>query len=337
MRNNNIKVTFFCRVEKKALLLNEFYKQDIDILNDLGFKVVIANKWRAIDWKSDVIYIWWWTYAFLPVFIAKLIRKKVIITGTFNYKCPQAEKDFFRRNILERFLVKYSFDNANVNLIVSSNEFLELKKDWQPTNMVYSPHIVDTNYYTKSDFERRKSNLIFTLSWLSMSNVKRKCIIEIIEAAKLVHSQNQNIQFVIGGRSGNALAFLKTKVKEESLFFINIVGELTLEDKLQYLQECTIYLQPSKYEGFGLAIAEAMSCGAPIISSDVGEVKNVVGDTGILLDTCQPEAISKNILSLVKDNLLREKFSLKAAERIRSNFNYSRRKKDIQSAIRTLL
>lgn len=47
------------------------------------------------------------------------------------------------------------------------------------------------------------------------------------------------------------------------------------------MQESTIYLQPTLYEGFGFAIAEAMSCGLPVVYLSVGSVPEVVGDVGL--------------------------------------------------------
>lgn len=47
---------------------------------------------------------------------------------------------------------------------------------------------------------------------------------------------------------------------------------------------CTAFVWPTFYEGFGLPPIEAMACGAPVITSDVASLPEVVGDAGVRLD-----------------------------------------------------
>lgn len=122
-----MKICFFCKIsDKSKLFLVEFYNQDINILKKIDSNLTIATKYREIDWSADVIFVWWWTYAFFPVFISRLLRKKLVITGTFNYKCPMAASDYYRRPLLEKLLIKYSIKYANVNILVSKIGILKI-------------------------------------------------------------------------------------------------------------------------------------------------------------------------------------------------------------------
>lgn len=49
------------------------------------------------------------------------------------------------------------------------------------------------------------------------------------------------------------------------------------------LATCTAFVFPSLNEGFGLAVAEAMACGAPVVSSDAGSLAEVIAGGGVLL------------------------------------------------------
>ena len=70
-----------------------------------------------------------------------------------------------------------------------------------------------------------------------------------------------------------------------------------------------------------------MSCGAVVITTDVGEVLNVVGDVGVIIKDTLPQTIANAIEEHWNDDL--ESISIAAHDRIESLFSMSRREKDI--------
>ena len=327
-----MRIAFFCKVDRKALDIIEFYKQDIEILRELGHELIIATKYREIDWSADMIFVWWWTYAFYPVFKAKLLRKKIIITGTFNFRAPDAPMDFFRRSWWQKVLIKYSIKNATKNILVSKAEFDSIKNEWKLSNIYYSPHVIDIEKYTYS--ERQNNKFFFTIIWTGSINLQRKFLPEIIEAAKIFNKKYPDYLFLIAGRKGDGYDYANDLINKAGLKgFVKLLGEITEKEKIKYLQTCTVYLQPSKYEGFGVAIAEAMACGAPVISSKAGEVENVVSDTGILLASCEPIMIEEKLDYLINNTIRRKILGKKARSRIEKFFNKDRRKNDFKLLI----
>lgn len=326
-----MKICFFCKIsDRSKLFLIEFYHQDIKILKGIDPYLTIATKYSEIDWKADVIFVWWWTYAFYPVFVSKLLAKKLIITGTFNYKCPLAASDYFRRPLWQRVLIKYSIKHADKNILVSKNEYEQIRADWKLNNLVYSPHCIDTAKYSRGIYVGRKNEL-FTICWTGKENVKRKCLYEIIDSVALLKDK-LDVHLNIAGHKGDAFEEVKEYIRERDLSaYVDILGEISEEEKLEYLQKCKFYLQPSRYEGFGLAIAEAMSCGAVVITTDVGEVKNVVGDAGIMINDVSPITIANAIEEYWDKDL--ESISISAHDRIQTLFSMDRREKDIMNVI----
>ena len=59
-----------------------------------------------------------------------------------------AASDYYRRPLLEKLLIKYSIKYANVNILVSKNEYEQIYKDWNLKNMIYSPHCIDIIKYS---------------------------------------------------------------------------------------------------------------------------------------------------------------------------------------------
>jgi glycosyltransferase involved in cell wall biosynthesis len=78
---------------------------------------------------------------------------------------------------------------------------------------------------------------------------------------------------------------------------------------------CTVFVFPSLYEGFGLPIAEAMCCGAPVIAGNSSSLPEVVGGAGILADAASAEELSAAMLSLLRDEKLRLEMSERSLKR----------------------
>jgi glycosyltransferase involved in cell wall biosynthesis len=92
------------------------------------------------------------------------------------------------------------------------------------------------------------------------------------------------------------------------------------------MRTCRVYLQPTRYEGFGAAILEAMSCGAPVVTNRVGAVPEVVGDCAILLPDQRPETISAAVNGVWEGADLREDLSLRGRARALAEFSMERRR-----------
>ncbi|AXC83637.1 glycosyltransferase family 1 protein [Salmonella enterica subsp. salamae] len=66
------------------------------------------------------------------------------------------------------------------------------------------------------------------------------------------------------------------------------------------------FIYPSFYEGFGLPVLEAMSCGIPVVSSNVSSLPEVAGDAGLLSEPNDIDAISAHILQSLQDEQWRK-------------------------------
>lgn len=78
-----------------------------------------------------------------------------------------------------------------------------------------------------------------------------------------------------------------------------------------------IFVLPSRFEGFPLAIVEAMLARLPVVASDVGSVREAVadGDTGLLVPPEEPRALAAALRALLDDANRRSAFGERGRER----------------------
>ena len=74
-------------------------------------------------------------------------------------------------------------------------------------------------------------------------------------------------------------------------------------------RDATALVYPSRYEGFGLPLLEAMASGTPVVASRAASIPEVVGESGLLLDPDDPHAWAEAIAGVMEDPALRARLS----------------------------
>jgi glycosyltransferase involved in cell wall biosynthesis len=75
---------------------------------------------------------------------------------------------------------------------------------------------------------------------------------------------------------------------------------------VELMNLATVFVFPSWYEGFGLPLVEAMSCGAPVIASSRGSIPEVLGGAGLLFDVDRPAELTRHLQSVLESEDLRQ-------------------------------
>jgi glycosyltransferase involved in cell wall biosynthesis len=81
--------------------------------------------------------------------------------------------------------------------------------------------------------------------------------------------------------------------------------------------EAAVVWFPSRYEGFGLPVVEAMACGAAVVASNSSSLPEIAGDAALLVDPADPAAHARAIEMLLTDDSAARQFS--AAGRVRAS------------------
>ena len=95
-----------------------------------------------------------------------------------------------------------------------------------------------------------------------------------------------------------------------------------IPDPVPILQACDVFLMVSTGEGFGLALAEAMACGAAAVAARSGALPEIVedGTSGLLVPPRDASALADAIQKLAQDERLRRQMALSGLERVRRHF-----------------
>ncbi|WP_169972615.1 glycosyltransferase [Tautonia rosea] len=93
-------------------------------------------------------------------------------------------------------------------------------------------------------------------------------------------------------------AYARERRIDDRLIIPSEVDDATLE---ALYRGCVAFVFPSHYEGLGLPILEAMRSGAPVIAGRNSSQTDLVGDSGILVDPSDSEAIARAITRLIND------------------------------------
>jgi glycosyltransferase involved in cell wall biosynthesis len=96
---------------------------------------------------------------------------------------------------------------------------------------------------------------------------------------------------------------------------LTLLGVVNDDALLNLYRGAVLLVYPSRYEGFGLPILEAMRCATPVIGSDSTSIPELVGGAGILLDPLDAEAWHAAIVEIANSGARRADLSAKSLTR----------------------
>ncbi len=145
---------------------------------------------------------------------------------------------------------------------------------------------------------------------------KKKGIVEIVQA--LAQLPN-DVQLVLAGCDGFGVDEVRQKIVELKLEErVKFVGWVPDTDLRCLLSGAACYVSACRYEGFGIAVLNALACGCPVVAYRAGAVPETVGDAAVLVDPSGPDPLVAGIRPLLENESERQRLSqagiLRAAE-----------------------
>ncbi len=177
---------------------------------------------------------------------------------------------------------------------------------------------VDTTTFTPDSTVHRMEDRILTVN---SGDIPLKGLKYLLEAVAAIRTKRK-IELVIVGtpmKNGYTQGLIESLGSGDC---VSYTGRIPTHELVRQYSLATLVVVPSVYEGFGLPAAEAMACGAPVISTTAGALPEIVGDAGILVPPASTEALVRAIVALLDAPDRRRHLGEAGQQRVRQMFNW---------------
>ena len=290
---------FFPRfMQKLAESSNIFFELKKSILSMIQLPLLILAmtiKGLIIKKNYDIIHAQWLFSGFVGVLIKKFSKKKLILT--------------IRGSDLNRIknmqLIRFILNNCDYIVSNNKNQYNRLKEfGYENLALVYNG--IDTELFKpmnkkecikKLDLPNNKKIFLY-IGWLD----KHKGINYLYDAIKLVNKKRNDLHFVFIG-DGSLREYLINKSKKDGIKNLQIISNVSHKEIPYFINSSEALILPSEAEGMPNVVLEAMSCGIPVISTDVGDVKEFVTheNNGLIIKK-DPKGIADKIEYILDKN-----------------------------------
>lgn len=222
-----------------------------------------------------------------------------------------------------------------VDKIICVNEdYIPIYTSWgiDQDKLVYIPNGIDTEKFSpgKSDIKKKlkcKNLLVF---WGRLGYQKNIQIL--IKAFKNINTPDTKM--VIIGK-GPDIKKLKTLTNgDKNIIF---TGYLSDNELLNYARGADVAVLPSRAESWGLVIGEAMACGLPVISSNVGKAGELLGeDRGLILKGDTVAELSEKIDYLLNNKQIAKGMGIRSRKFIVEKYGWDEVAQKTEELYKTL-
>jgi len=182
--------------------------------------------------------------------------------------------------------------------------------------------------YLKNEFKLKEKQIIVgTISTLT----KQKGHSTLLEAASIICNQMNNVRFLIVG-DGPLRNLLEEKAKNLGISeFIIFAG--ARRDISELLSIMDIFAFPSLWEGFSIAILEAMAMKKPVIASRVDGISEIIKDgiSGILFTPRNARELASHIFDLIRNPEIAQKLGEQARLQIEEYYDCQKNIKELEN------
>jgi glycosyltransferase involved in cell wall biosynthesis len=310
-------------------------------------RAILAERWQVEEWhqpgrvpkllalpgavlRADLGFAWFASWhSFLPVLLARLLRKPVVlIVGGFDTADMPWIGYGYQQGGLRKWASGLIMRRAT-RLVTNSHysrEEIVRNTGIAREAVTVIHHGIPDEFGPLAD-EAGRERVALTVGHLAEETLEQKGHRPFVDAAALM----PDVRFVFIGRwLDDSIEALRDRAGENVVF----TGFVSDEERDAWYRRAWCYVQASHHEGFGMAVAEAMLAGCIPVVVDTTAMPEVVGDTGVLIESPEPEAISRGVAQALE---LGPEARAAARERVLAEFPVDARRRGIQQVVEEAL
>jgi glycosyltransferase involved in cell wall biosynthesis len=273
-------IPFFRREIRKIFLLSSALKKyQFSIVHDLANvgPFVFRSNFKKVETIYDLTPIRFPEYHPFPTYYRTKIGL-LLIKGNVDYFI--AISDNTKKDLIEL----YNINPHKVLVVPLAVDKIFQKKSHVAENEVFRYNITKPFILFVGTIEPRKN------------------ILGIVQAFKTVIKKMDNLLLVIVGKRGWRCGEIVKSLQDNHIVWLENIKD---RDLVNLYNAAELLVFPSVYEGFGLPVLEAMSCGCPVLTSDIPVMHEVAGDAAVMVNPRDSSKISEGIVRILADNNLR--------------------------------
>lgn len=225
-------------------------------------------------------------------------------------------------SIQAKLFYPYILKKASKIITVSNHTKSDILKQYKiPDHKIDVIYSGVSNHFNPSSLEERKRiKLKYNLNRpyiLFVGAIEPKKNIELlINAFYICQKRDSNLDLVIAGKKAWKFEIVFKLIQTLNLTKkIHILSFVPYEDLPALYSSASVFVFPSRYEGFGLPPLEAMKCGIPVITSNVSSLPEIMGDEGLMVSPNDHKQLAELILKIISNPEYYHKYSLYSLER----------------------
>jgi glycosyltransferase involved in cell wall biosynthesis len=239
--------------------------------------------------RADIVFGWFASWhTFFPITLAWLLRKpSVLIIGGFD-SANMPDIDYgYQQGGVRRWASRWIMRRAGRLMTFSNYSLSEIERNTPiPADRVTVLHLGVPDPF--GDVAPNKERLALTVGAVDRGTLLQKGQLPFVQAAR----ELPDVRFVLAGKwLDDAVEQLLDAAPEN----VEFTGWLSDEDLRALYRRAAVYVQASRHEGFGLAVAEAMLAGCVPVVVNATSMPEVVGDAGVLIESPRPEQVAAGV------------------------------------------
>jgi glycosyltransferase involved in cell wall biosynthesis len=276
--------------------------------------------------RADLVFGWFASWhTFLPITLAWLLRKpSVQIIGGFDTANMPDIGYGYQQGGLRRWASRWIMRRASRLVTNSEYSRSEIAANTPiPPESVTVVHHGVPDPFGPLDESRAREPIALTVGHLVKTTLMQKGHQPFVEAAR----ELPEVRFKFVGKAhDDAIDHLRSLAPPN----VEFTGWVSDEDLEDLYRRASVYVQASRHEGFGLAVAEAMLAGCVPVVMDVTAMPEVVDGAGVLVSSQDPEEVADGIRrALEADGAARAR----ARDRILTEFPLENRRAGLFSVV----